>query len=450
MKQILSLLLLACLHIPQAHALIESVSIYCHEKTDTQLCLIGDLHDIDYNTDTLHKKILLNCIDTWSKESTPTLILLECNERSFQNYRKKFNNAVPGQSNHYTPMYYDLAWLAKKHNFSMGSTHFYFADIRKAGISQFFTGFYVLKDMAVVQQVTNIRNMDMFTFNNRLKQDATFRTWVFKENGLFSVIKKQIPRSIYQVSAQQYLDEIEQYLNAALAYRQYDAKSPEAHELEALYRTLFTCRKRAEAFFKRYLTSLNQPAILALLNAIEKEQSYEPFFDMYMKWGRDLSCISANVGFLVQILSNQHKYKRIVLVAGNNHTCAMQCLLKMGYKPIIQNGLLTEEPNAMGYNGPIFKQEELKQILSQAFQTKITSSTIQQTSNQSSSSSMHHTSSSSNDTSDVQTSKQVEKVCAVCKTTGELQRCSRCKKVHYCSVACQRKAWPVHKKVCNK
>lgn len=38
--------------------------------------------------------------------------------------------------------------------------------------------------------------------------------------------------------------------------------------------------------------------------------------------------------------------------------------------------------------------------------------------------------------------------CVVCKTPS-VTRCSRCKVVHYCSAACQRKDWPSHKIACT-
>ena len=37
--------------------------------------------------------------------------------------------------------------------------------------------------------------------------------------------------------------------------------------------------------------------------------------------------------------------------------------------------------------------------------------------------------------------------CAHCTRPGT-KRCSRCKKVWYCSQACQRKQWPLHKEIC--
>jgi MYND finger len=37
--------------------------------------------------------------------------------------------------------------------------------------------------------------------------------------------------------------------------------------------------------------------------------------------------------------------------------------------------------------------------------------------------------------------------CGVCGTT--LQRCARCRSVHYCSRACQQQAWPAHRASCN-
>ncbi|KAJ7041998.1 hypothetical protein C8F04DRAFT_1208237 [Mycena alexandri] len=42
--------------------------------------------------------------------------------------------------------------------------------------------------------------------------------------------------------------------------------------------------------------------------------------------------------------------------------------------------------------------------------------------------------------------------CAHCQksSTSDLQLCSRCRLIHYCSRECQRSAWPMHKLVCNK
>jgi hypothetical protein len=41
-------------------------------------------------------------------------------------------------------------------------------------------------------------------------------------------------------------------------------------------------------------------------------------------------------------------------------------------------------------------------------------------------------------------------VCGACDATENLQRCGRCKAVAFCSKACQVKAWPQHKRVCNE
>lgn len=46
-------------------------------------------------------------------------------------------------------------------------------------------------------------------------------------------------------------------------------------------------------------------------------------------------------------------------------------------------------------------------------------------------------------------SSQNQKVCAVCKKKENLKSCSRCKKVHYCSVECQKKDWNTHKQDCK-
>lgn len=40
--------------------------------------------------------------------------------------------------------------------------------------------------------------------------------------------------------------------------------------------------------------------------------------------------------------------------------------------------------------------------------------------------------------------------CSSCGRTGSLKRCGACKKVSYCSPACQRAAWLLHKQVCGK
>ncbi len=45
----------------------------------------------------------------------------------------------------------------------------------------------------------------------------------------------------------------------------------------------------------------------------------------------------------------------------------------------------------------------------------------------------------------------IKHTCASCKTAGDdLKVCTRCKGPRYCSVACQRKDWPEHKRVCQR
>ncbi|KAL4231969.1 hypothetical protein ACF0H5_009546 [Mactra antiquata] len=43
-----------------------------------------------------------------------------------------------------------------------------------------------------------------------------------------------------------------------------------------------------------------------------------------------------------------------------------------------------------------------------------------------------------------------EATCFKCGNRGCTNACSRCRKTFYCSKVCQRKDWPVHKKICNK
>jgi hypothetical protein len=42
-----------------------------------------------------------------------------------------------------------------------------------------------------------------------------------------------------------------------------------------------------------------------------------------------------------------------------------------------------------------------------------------------------------------------QRFCASCNKTGPWRLCSRCKKVYYCSVECQKKNWPTHKLDCH-
>jgi hypothetical protein len=39
-------------------------------------------------------------------------------------------------------------------------------------------------------------------------------------------------------------------------------------------------------------------------------------------------------------------------------------------------------------------------------------------------------------------------LCKICNKPGD-SKCARCKKIHYCSVECQKKDWPEHKKYCK-
>jgi hypothetical protein len=40
--------------------------------------------------------------------------------------------------------------------------------------------------------------------------------------------------------------------------------------------------------------------------------------------------------------------------------------------------------------------------------------------------------------------------CSTCLKKGILKRCSKCKKVFYCSKECQKKDWNFHKTICKK
>ena len=42
------------------------------------------------------------------------------------------------------------------------------------------------------------------------------------------------------------------------------------------------------------------------------------------------------------------------------------------------------------------------------------------------------------------------KTCAVCDASQDLQKCGRCWKVVYCSVAHQRQDWSRHRRICGK
>lgn len=44
----------------------------------------------------------------------------------------------------------------------------------------------------------------------------------------------------------------------------------------------------------------------------------------------------------------------------------------------------------------------------------------------------------------------MERFCQTCHVSGVTSRCSKCQVVYYCSAACQKKHWPMHKHLCQK
>ncbi len=42
------------------------------------------------------------------------------------------------------------------------------------------------------------------------------------------------------------------------------------------------------------------------------------------------------------------------------------------------------------------------------------------------------------------------RLCAACGATGPSMRCGRCRRVHFCNAACQKRAWSSHKRECRQ
>ena len=57
--------------------------------------------------------------------------------------------------------------------------------------------------------------------------------------------------------------------------------------------------------------------------------------------------------------------------------------------------------------------------------------------------------SSDNPNNDFSKSPEYSLHCANCHKTDMLKNCSRCKKVFYCSIACQKEDWSFHKRICT-
>jgi hypothetical protein len=53
------------------------------------------------------------------------------------------------------------------------------------------------------------------------------------------------------------------------------------------------------------------------------------------------------------------------------------------------------------------------------------------------------------DTTHTQLSPTAPPICATCATPGADNHCGACKDIHYCSAACQKKDWPLHKLACK-
>lgn len=201
--------------------------------------------------------------------------------------------------------------------------------------------------------------------------------------------------------------------------------------------------KKKTAQISKYLQ--DKPNIdirLNLLSLLEDDQTSNELEQKFRKLSK-LFCyktnyIFADLGFINEILKNlQAGFNKIILVVGLAHTTNISTMLeKLGYTTNSEFSIVKniEKKVTIQCNNLMTLPNKLLPTLCRMFNVDEQSLSQQQT------------------IEAIKKSESIARYCNKCQDLETQQKklltCSRCKKVFYCNVACQKAHWPTHKPEC--
>ena len=277
--------------------------------------------------------VLLKWIEQQSKSDGKTLILLEENPDRYNVYHKQ--DTLPFLCQHATKL-------------SCNSVELKFADRREKAIKTSQILFYevIQKIVFDLTQGGSLKEKEEDLDNKGTQYRSNFFTYAFpglKVKFIYLLEMLEQYKVLNSITVEEYianLTAVRKEIAKTCDDKNYDKDSV----LKQYKKTLVLAEVALRNFFNKYSLSPKHPYYTAFFNSMEKEESFNPYLDLYHKYIVPTLLFDVpNAGFYIDItnaIMQPSNTKTVVLYAGALHIIKLKENLIETYK---DNALVTQE-----------------------------------------------------------------------------------------------------------